>query len=60
MLEDAANDWEHRGWRDQVRDVLAATSDVVDQEAIDNRDAIIDYYIKHGDLNFRAFAVTQP
>ncbi|MYA16007.1 MAG: hypothetical protein F4Z28_04200 [Gammaproteobacteria bacterium] len=60
MLEDAANDWDHLGWRDQVRDVLAATSDAVDQAAIDNRDAIIDYYIKHGERDFRAFASRQP
>lgn len=60
MLEDAANDWDHLGWRDQVRDVLAATSDAVDQATIDNRDAIIDYYIKHGERDFRAFASTQP
>lgn len=60
MLEDAANDWDHLGWRDQVRDVLAATSDAVDQTTIDNRDAIIDYYIKRGDLDLRAFASTQP
>lgn len=60
MLEDAANDWDHLSWRDQVRDVLAATSDAVDQETLDNRTAIIDHYIKHGDLDFRSFAPKQP
>ena len=60
MLEDAANDWDHLDWRDQVRDVLAATSDAVDQATIDNRDSIIDYYIKHGELDFRAFASRHP
>lgn len=60
MLEDAANDWDHLGWRDQVREVLAATSDAVDQEVIDNRTAIVDHYIKHGDLSLRAFTATQP
>ena len=60
MLEDAANDWDHFSWRDPVRDVLAATSDAVDQETLNNRTAIIDHYIKHGDLDFRAFVPTQP
>ena len=60
MLEDAANDWGHLGWRAQVRDILAATSDAVDQATIDNRDAIIDYYIKHGERDSRAFASRQP
>ena len=60
MLEDAANDWDHFSWRDPVRDVLAATSDAVDQETLNNRTAIIGHYIKHGDLDFRAFVPTQP
>ena len=60
MLEDAINDWDHLSWSDQVRDVLAATSDSVDQETHNNRTAIIDHYIKDGDLDFRAFAPTQP
>ena len=60
MLEDVAGDWGHLRWRDRVRDVLAATSHAVDQETRNNRAAIIDHYIKHGDLDFRAFAPTQP
>jgi len=60
MLEDAANDWDHHSWRDPVRDVLTATSDAVDQETLNNRTAIIDHYIKHGDLDFRALTPTQP
>ncbi len=60
MLEDAANDWDHLSWRDQVRDVLAATSDASDGETLNNRAAIIDHYIKHGDLDFREFLTAQP
>lgn len=60
MLEDTANDWDHHSWRDPVRDVLAATSDAVDEEARNDRAAIIDHYIKHGDLDFRAFVPRQP
>ena len=60
MLEDAASEWDHHRWRGQVQEVLTATSDAVDQETRNNCAAIIDHYIKHGDLDFRAFAATQP
>ena len=60
MLEDAANDWDHLGWRDPVRDVLAATSHAVDEETLTNRSAIVNYYITRGDLDFREFVPTQP
>ncbi|MCE2511392.1 MAG: hypothetical protein J4F50_02325 [Acidimicrobiia bacterium] len=60
MLEDAANDWDHHSWRDPVRDVLTATSDAADEETRNHRASIIDHYIKHGDLDFRALTPTQP
>ena len=55
MLKGAANDWDHIGWRDQVRDVLAATSHANDPEAIENRNAIVDHYVTRGDHEFRNY-----
>ena len=55
MLQGSANDWDHLGWRDQVRDVLAATSHTTDPEAIENRNAIVDHYVTRGDHEFRAY-----
>lgn len=55
MLTGAANDWDHLGWRDQVRDVLTATNHTTDPEAIENRKAIVDHYIEHGDHDFRVY-----
>ena len=54
MLEAADDDWGHFSWRDQVRDVLAATNRAADPETIDNRKAIVDHYVMHGDHDFRA------
>ncbi len=55
MLKGSANDWDHLAWRDQVRDVLAATSHTTAPEAIENRSAIVDHYVTRGDHEFRAY-----
>ena len=55
MLEGAANDWDHFSWRDQVRDVLIATNRVADPDTVDNRKAIVDHYVKHGNHEFKSF-----
>ena len=54
VLEGAADDWGPLSWRDQVRDVLTATNHATDPETVDNRKAIVDHYVKHGDHDFRA------
>ena len=58
ILESAANAREHFRWRDQVRDVMAATSHATDPQTLKNREAIIDHYIKRGDNDFRNFIPT--
>lgn len=55
MLEGATKDWEHIGWRDQVRDILVATSRATDPEILDNRRAIADHYVKSGEHEFRDY-----
>ena len=55
MLQGAANDWDHLGWRDQVRDVLTATSRTLDPQAIENRNAIVDHYVTRGNHGFRDY-----
>ena len=53
MLENAANHWDHIGWREQVRAVLLATIDANDVETAEHRNAIIDYYVARGHYEFR-------
>ena len=60
MLTGAANDWDHLGWRDQVRDVLTATSHATAPEVIENRKSIVDHYIERGDHDFRDYISSQP
>ena len=60
ILKSAANAWEHLAWRDQVRDVMTATNDATDPQALKNREAIIDHYIKRGDPEFRDLIPAQP
>ena len=56
MLSGSNDVWDHSAWRDQVRDVLSATSQTVDPDTVENRTAIVDYYVKRGELDFREFA----
>ena len=53
MLKGSTNSWDHLGWRDQVRDVLAATNHSTDAETIENRKAIVDHYVTRGSHEFR-------
>jgi len=53
MLEGITNYWDHESWRDQVRDILTATSGTIDSETVEIRKAIVDYYVKRGDREFR-------
>ena len=55
MLNSAANNWDHIGWRKQVQSVLQATIDSDDAETIQNRTAIIDHYVARGRYEFREF-----
>ena len=55
MLQGSANEWDHLGWRDQVREVLAATNHGTDAETVENRKAIVDYYVTRGDQEFRDY-----
>jgi len=55
MLKGSTNSWDHLGWRDQVRDVLAATNDTTDPTAIENRNAIVDHYVTRGNHEFRDY-----
>ena len=56
MLKGTTDDWDHFDWRDQVRNVLAAVSQTKDPETVENRAAIVDHYVKRGQLDFREFA----
>ena len=60
VLKGAANAWEHFAWRDQVRDVMTATSHATDPKTLKNREAIIDHYVRRGDNDFRDFLSAQP
>lgn len=60
MLEGTADDWDHLGWSDQVRDVLATTGNATDPETLRHRNAIVDHYVKRGEHDFRVFVPPQP
>ena len=60
MLEGTANDWDHSGWRDQVRGVMVATNHTADRETLANREAIVDHYVKRGYYEFRDFIPARP
>ena len=60
MLERTADDWDHLGWRDEVRDILAATDHATDPETLKHRKAIVDHYVKRGEHDFRDFVPSQP
>ncbi len=53
MLHGTANDWDHVGWRDEVRALLIATSDSDDEETVENRSAIVDFYVSRGEHGLR-------
>ena len=56
MLNGSDDVWDHVAWRDQVRDVLSTTSQTDDPPTVENRSAIVDCYVKRGELDFRVFA----
>lgn len=60
MLEGVDDDWEALGWRDEVRDVLAATDHATDPETLSHRRAIVDHYVKLGEHDFRVFVPSHP
>lgn len=52
ILERAANDWDHATWRNQVRDLLNATTNAPDDETREHRSEIIDHYVTRGHYDF--------
>lgn len=53
MLENAVNQWDHIGWREQVQAVLLATIDTNGVETAEHRSAIIEHYVARGHYEFR-------
>jgi len=53
LLHGSRNDWDHVGWREEVRSMLSVTSDSLDEETLENRSAIVDFYVSRGELDFR-------
>lgn len=60
MLKDAPNDWDHDVWSEPIQSLLQTTSDAHDQEASENRSAIIDHYVTRGDIEYRRFIAPLP
>jgi hypothetical protein len=53
MLEHPKNEWEHIGWREEARTIVESALRSGDPTAIETCRLIIDYYVRHGDLDFR-------
>lgn len=53
VLKNAANEWDHIGWRKQIQSLLHATIDVSDAETTAHRTAIVDHYVARGRYEFR-------
>ena len=53
ILERPENEWEHIAWRDEARTIVQFAVRSGDPDAADNCRLVVDYYVRHGDLDFR-------
>lgn len=53
MLERPENEWDHIGWRDEARSIVAAAASSSDPSVVESCGAIVDFYVRRGELDFR-------
>jgi hypothetical protein len=53
MLKRQENEWDYVGWRDEARAILQAALDSNEDEAAEHLAAAVDFYVQHGELQFR-------
>jgi hypothetical protein len=53
MLEHPQNEWDHLDWRDEARRVVEVAVSTGDVSALERARSIVDYYVRHGELDFR-------
>jgi hypothetical protein len=53
MLENSENEWDHLDWKDEARTILTELSGTSDSTTTESRDAVIDYFVRRGELDFR-------
>lgn len=53
MLAHPENEWDHLGWRDEARSIVASAASSSDPSVAESLAAIVDFYVRRGDLDFR-------
>ena len=54
-LNQAENDWDYISWRDAAVQIVISSEASTQDDARECRQDIIDFYIKHGELDFRSY-----
>ena len=53
MLRNPHNEWDYLGWTDEAKAIVAAADTHTNPDVADDRAAIIDFYVRRGQLDFR-------
>jgi hypothetical protein len=53
MLTHPENEWDYVSWKDEARAIVSRAARHTDPDVVENRAAIIDYYVGRGELDFR-------
>lgn len=53
MLMHPENRWDYVGWRDEARAIVSRVADSADPAVVESCSAIADFYVRHGELDFR-------
>lgn len=53
MLAHPEREWDYVGWRDEARTIVSVAARSDDPQVTESCAAIVDYYVKRGELDFR-------
>jgi hypothetical protein len=53
MIERPENEWDYIGMRDEAKAIVAAAHATRDPDAAEHTATIVDFYVRHGELDFR-------
>ncbi len=60
MLAHPENEWDHFGWRDEARAIVSRVAEVDDPAVTESCAAIVDFYVRRGELDFRELLAPRP
>jgi len=60
MIQRPADEWGYLGWRDQAKAIVELALTSGDPEAVDYAREIVDFYVRRGELDFRALIGERP